>query len=708
MVAGPRPEVGGGPATESESSGGRTGPAGRAARARPLTWRLGLAALTVVLPLVVVMLILVGWVARSDSQSKRSLLISDAHALAETVQSHIDNYFVLATALSNSTLLKRGDVAGFALEAADILAQVPDVSLSLYSADGRLLARVPNDHGEPPAAAAAPVLVGQSADLDAPFLSPVTAAAPSEPARVSIEAPVRVGGKTIYAIEFVLGLDPFARLLEHEKYPSGWLSGIIDQNGNFVARLPRGSVAPGTPASAEFREAARLPQDFVASHATVDGRQVLSAYKTISDGWTVGVAAGADQFDVGPSALALTATLAVAALASSLLLSFVFGRRLTRRISELRREARQLVAGIPVAAGASGVTELDALSGALAEASRELRRRAEQQRSAENELRGSEEHFRLLADSVPQLVWTARPDGRIDYANARRENYGSGGVSRTDWETLIHPDDRRATAEAWLRASEAGVPYEKEHRLLVGGKGYVWHLSRAAPLLDESGAVVRWYGTTTDINEAKLREERIRSLMAEVNHRSRNLLAVAQSIARQSVLGAETAREFEQKYSRRLLALLASQELLTEHNWGGVSVAALVGAQTGHGHGEVNRRLAAEGPTVLLTPSATQTLGLAIHELFSNALRYGALSGAEGKVAVTWRIDEAGGAPRFEMEWRERDGPPVSPNPTSGFGGVLIERMVAQGLNASAALTFDAAGVVWRMRAPLANVAAPV
>ena len=118
-----------------------------------------------------------------------------------------------------------------------------------------------------------------------------------------------------------------------------------------------------------------------------------------------------------------------------------------------------------------------------------------------------------------------------------------------------------------------------EHRLFAIGKGYSWHLSRASPLLDAKGKVVRWYGTTTDIDDQKQREENIRDLLAEVNHRSRNLLAVAQAIARCGVSTATTIQEFEQRYSDRLLGLAASQDLLTERNWRGVQLEALVRAQ---------------------------------------------------------------------------------------------------------------------------------
>ena len=349
----------------------------------------------------------------------------------------------------------------------------------------------------------------------------------------------------------------------------------------------------------------------------------------------------------------------------SLLLSYLNGRALTRRVRDLESKTKNVLTGAPIAATPTGVREFDSLSDALARTSELLALRTEQHRRTEQELRSREEHFRLLADSLPQLVWTAGPDGRIEYTNARRERYGA--IGQTDWEGIIHPDDRRATAEAWLRASEAAIPYEMEHRLFAIGKGYAWHLSRASPLLDARGAVVRWYGTTTDIDDQKHREGNIRDLMAEVNHRSRNLLAVAQAIARCGVANAKTVHEFQERYSERLLGLAASQDLLTDRNWRGVPLEALVRAQTARCR---EKRFVSGGPQVLLSPNATQTLGLALRELCDNALKHGAFSNAEGEVSLVWRIDNSEAEPKLEMIWHERGGPRVNPAPISGFGKV--------------------------------------
>jgi two-component sensor histidine kinase len=227
------------------------------------------------------------------------------------------------------------------------------------------------------------------------------------------------------------------------------------------------------------------------------------------------------------------------------------------------------------------------------------------------------------------------------------------------------------------------------------------HLSRASPLLDARGKVVRWYGTTTDIDDQKHREANIRDLMAEVNHRSRNLLAVAQAIGRSGVANAKTVREFQERYSERLLGLAASQDLLTDRNWRGVPLDSLVEAQTARCRG---KRFVSGGPELLLTPNATQTIGLALRELCDNALKHGAFSTADGEVSLLWRIDESEAEPRLEMLWRERGGPPVNAAAKSGFGKVVIERLTAAGLNASSTLSLEPEGVIWRLIAPLEDI----
>jgi PAS domain S-box-containing protein len=671
------------------------------AKSRSLSWRLGVSTLVIVLPLVVFALLMVGWIAHDEREAERNELIGDAYALGDTVGREINAYFLLAAALSHSRPLQHGDLTGFAEQAGDTLAEAPGVKLIVSTADGDPVLSLPLGAPDSLLLHDRAALVRRAIESGSAFLSDVNADPALPEPNASIETPVFLDGKPVYEIAMLLSLKRFRDLIRRQNFPPNWLSGIVDRKGVFIARIPSEAGGPGTLASAEFRDAARSLPASTVTHNSIDGQKIVSAYAPVEGGWTVGVAADARGLGIGPSAFALTSLLAALAILGSLLLSYLNGRALTRRVRDLESQTKNVLTGAPASvAPSTGVREFDSLSDALTRTSELLALRTEQHRHTEQELRSREEHFRLLADSVPQLVWTAGPDGRIEYANARREKYGA--IGQTDWGEIIHPDDRRGTAEAWLRAKEAAVPYEMEHRLFAIGKGYAWHLSRASPLLDAQGAVVRWYGTTTDIDEQKLREGNIRDLMAEVNHRSRNLLAVAQAIARCGVANAKSVHEFQERYSERLLGLAASQDLLTDRNWRGVPLDSLVRAQTARCR---ERRLVIEGPQVLLSPNATQTLGLALRELCDNALKHGAFSKSDGEVSLTWRIDTSGDEPKLEMTWQERGGPRVDPAATSGFGKVIIERLTAAGLNASSILSFEPDGVTWRLVAPLKDIA---
>ena len=669
-------------------------------KSRSLSWRLGVSTLVIVLPLVLFALMMVGWIAHDEREAERKQLIGNAYGFADTVGREINAYFLLSAALSHSKLLQRGDLAGFADQARDTLAEAPGVKLIVSTADGDPVLSLPPEPSDLPLLRNRSALVRRAFESGSPFLSDVNADPALPEANASIETPVFRDGKPAYEIAMLLSLKKFRDLTQRQNFPSDWLSGIVDRQGAFVARIPVGSGRPGTLASAEFRDATRRLPESTVTHNSIGGRKVVSAYAPVEGGWTVGVAADARGLGIGPGAFLLTSLLASLAILGSLLLSYLNGRALTRRVRDLELKTRNVLTGAPITTTPTGIREFDSLSDALARTSELLALRTEQHRQTEQELRSREEHFRLLADSLPQLVWTAGPDGRVEYTNALRERYG-GATGQTDWEGIIHPDDRRATAEAWLRAREAAVPYEMEHRLFAVGKGYAWHLSRASPLLDAEGKVVRWYGTTTDIDDQKHREANILDLMAEVNHRSRNLLAVAQAIARSGVANAKTVQEFQERFSERLLGLAASQDLLTDQNWRGVPLEFLVRAQTARCR---EKNLVSGGPQVLLNPNATQTLGLALRELCDNALKHGAFSKAGGEVSILWRIDTSEAEPTLEMTWHERGRPLVKPTTTLGFGKVIIERLTAAGLNASSILSFEPDGVIWRLIAPLKDV----
>jgi len=226
-----------------------------------------------------------------------------------------------------------------------------------------------------------------------------------------------------------------------------------------------------------------------------------------------------------------------------------------------------------------------------------------------------------------------------------------------------------------------------------------------APMYDDAGRLVGISSIVADIGERKARETHIEFLMRELSHRSKNLLAVVQAIAGQTARYSASTDEFQARFSQRLHAMARAQDLLVARNWEGALLSDLVRSQLAPFTEDVAARIEMSGPEQELRPDAVHSLTLALHELATNAAKYGALSVPEGKVAIDWRID--GGGPddsRFHMSWQEHGGPAVSQPDRKGFGHVVISDMVATALRGRVDLEFQPVGLRWTLDAPAANV----
>jgi two-component sensor histidine kinase len=206
---------------------------------------------------------------------------------------------------------------------------------------------------------------------------------------------------------------------------------------------------------------------------------------------------------------------------------------------------------------------------------------------------------------------------------------------------------------------------------------------------------------TALVEAAELREQaeqQILLLMREVNHRSKNMLAVVQAIARQ--MPSTDPKLFVRQFSDRIVGLAASQDLLIESNWQGVRVADLVRSQLALFRELIGTRIEISGPPVRLQPPAAQAIGMALHELATNASKYGALSDSNGRVRVSWRMQGAGDEREFVLVWAEEDGPPVKVPDRRGFGYTIMVAMVEKSLDATVTIDYAQAGLVWKTIAP--------
>ena len=261
---------------------------------------------------------------------------------------------------------------------------------------------------------------------------------------------------------------------------------------------------------------------------------------------------------------------------------------------------------------------------------------------AEAALRASEQQFRTLADSIPQLVWMGEADGKIFWFNRQLSCFSvipGEEIPGHDWLAVLAPDAGR---EHWVKSLEMGTAFETELNLRGNDEQYRPFLTRVVPLRDSTGAVYRWIGTHIDISEQKRREEHVRFIVDELSHRSKNLLTVVIAIAQQTARHAGDVRQYHARFAARLAALAYSHDLLVKDSWYGASFSDVVAAQL-RPFSEVNYdRVDATGPRLILRPNAVQHLGLAFHELATNASKHGALSGMQGQVSIRWQIDEPG------------------------------------------------------------------
>jgi PAS domain S-box-containing protein len=326
--------------------------------------------------------------------------------------------------------------------------------------------------------------------------------------------------------------------------------------------------------------------------------------------------------------------------------------------------------------------------------------------SAEQALRASEEFSRTVLESSADCIEVLDSSGRVEYVNGQGLRLlGSGcpaEVKGGRWADMWPENERQAVEDAIAKANTGKT--SRFSARLPAAKGTPKCVDVfLAPVRDSEGRIRKLVATARDITEAREAEEQIRLLMHEVNHRSKNLFAVVQAVTRQMGTGDE-AKIFARRLGERLAALSQSYDLLVKSEWRGVDMRVLVLSQLGHFKDLIGTRVFVEGPPAQLTPTAAQSLGMALHELATNAAKYGALSGTEGRVRVAWAIALCEEGRYFRVRWAEEGGPEVKDPERAGFGRTVLVRSAKRALGAKVILQFAPSGLVWLLSAEAGNV----
>lgn len=236
--------------------------------------------------------------------------------------------------------------------------------------------------------------------------------------------------------------------------------------------------------------------------------------------------------------------------------------------------------------------------------------------------------------------------------------------------------------------------------------GIRWHDLHIEPLHNEAGEVVGLTCASVDVTERKEGEAHLRLLLRELTHRSKNLLAVIQAMARQTARHTGSIETFLTQFSARLQALAASHDLLVRESWYGASLGELIRSQLGGYLDGSSNQVSIDGPAIALKPEAAQNLGLALHELAVNAAKFGALSVPTGRVSITWRRRESSEGSALDLDWREQLGPKVKLRRKKGFGTMVIERNLARALDAEINMDFDPDGLHCHIVIPASQILA--
>ncbi len=324
---------------------------------------------------------------------------------------------------------------------------------------------------------------------------------------------------------------------------------------------------------------------------------------------------------------------------------------------------------------------------------------------AEQALRANKDRLQLALNAAQLGWWQFDLRRRVFSGDARSQeifDFPKNDATIEEIMNLVHPDDVEMVQANLAAALNPVDPRRSatEFRLRRSDRKVRWVETLGLAYFEGTGderLAVSFIGTLADITERKEREEKEHLLMREINHRAKNMLNVVDAIARQTA--ARSPEDFVESFSERIQALSANQDLLVRNEWNGVEIEDLVRAQLVPFADLIRSRVVVHGAKLSLKAAAAQAIGLALHELSTNAGKYGALSTGVGRVDVRWGTD----GDNFTMNWTEREGPPVSAPKRRGFGTIVMEAMAERSVGGEVNLGYAPTGVTWRLTCPAAN-----
>jgi PAS domain S-box-containing protein len=528
-----------------------------------------------------------------------------------------------------------------------------------------------------------------------------------------VSVPIRVGTDIPRVLSAGFGLERLKGLFNEAGLPSAWISAIIDRNGVYLVRSTGAVDLAGQPARPALVEAAKGSETSgLFDNVTREGVEVANSFKRSSlSGWTSVVAVPTAILEAPlRRSFALLGSSALGSVVVSLALASVVARRISEPVRSLKAAAEALATGNSLQPPQYQVEELEsvwlafkraekvnqeraAYMDVLAQRVTEEHRQTEELKVTLSALQESETRYRSALSAGRMGSWVTdlesntrewSDEGMALFGLKLPHGRGHVGGETDEYRAALHPSDRHLMGE-FHKIADRQDEFEAEYRVVHPDGQMFWFAGRGRVVARRSdGTARRLISIVSDITERKASEEKVRFLMREITHRSKNLLAVVQAIARQT----------------------ASHDLLVNEDWSGASLQELIYAHLALLAGKAMPQVQLDGPEVQLSSEVSQGIGLALHELVSTSLKFGALSVPAGLLNVRWRFESAGESKQVLLHWKERGGPTVALPIRKGFGHTVIESMVAASTGGKVQLDFAPEGLSWTLSFPSAEAVA--
>jgi PAS domain S-box-containing protein len=637
-------------------------------------------------------------------------LMSEARILSAGVDREIIGEIERLQALAASPALRQGDFAAFQRQAEASLALQQRGNIVLIDRNMQQLVNTFVPFGKPLPKAVTPEPVERTFATGRPQVTGLFMAPVVDQFLYGVTVPVEIDGESRYVLGRSQDQRALLRLVAANEKPAGWLAVVADAAHRIIARSEQEDLFIGTklPPAQWHRAGPGGLFEFLDS----EGRPSLQAYvRSELAGWETAVWAPKALLEAPVRALWLAlSVLALLAVAAVVALALWLGRIISRSVGHVAR-AIVLVEGAPIRLDETPVTEVNTLMAELREAAMQRHAAEQDLQASKDQLQVSKDRLQLAFDATRLGWWQYDPLRHVGSGDARFKeifDVTADEISIEDLLKCVHPEDAErfsANRQAALDPANPKPYVHHEFRVRWRDGTVRWVEANALAYFEGTGSerrAVSFGGTVQDITERKEREEKEHLLMREVNHRAKNMLSVVDSIAHQTAT--RNPEDFVERFSERVQSLSANQDLLIRNAWNGVEIEDLVRAQLAHFADLIGSRIGVHGPKLRFTAGAAQAIGLALHELATNAGKYGALSTDKGRVDVSWATD--GGA--LAMSWTERDGPAVFAPKRRGFGTIVMEAMAERSVDGTVDLEYAHSGVTWRLTCTAANALEPL